>query len=115
MNPVPWQREVTVTTPNSTPPTNTPSPGCPQRKVILANPNGLHMRPSAQVVQLAEQFRSSVTIHCEGRAADGKSIWELLALAAMPGSELTVEADGPDADAALDALTALLATVPPEE
>ena len=56
MNPVPWQREVTVTTPNSTPPTNTPSPGCSQRKVILANPNGLHMRPSAQVVQLAEQF-----------------------------------------------------------
>jgi phosphocarrier protein FPr len=108
------QREAKVSTPNSPLPANH-SPTGTQRKVTLANPNGLHMRPSAQVVQLAEQFSSNVAVHYEGKTADGKSIWELLALAVMPGAELTLEADGPDADAALDALTALLSTAPPEE
>jgi len=83
-----------------------------ERKVFLANPNGLHLRPSAAFVQLAERFQSSVTVTVDGRSADGKSLWALLGLAAMPGSELTLVADGPDASQALDALSALLATPP---
>jgi phosphotransferase system HPr (HPr) family protein len=83
-----------------------------QRTVCLANPNGLHMRPSAAFVQLAESFQSAVTIHYNGKTCDGKSIWELLTLAAMPGGELTLVVDGPDAPQALEALTALLATPP---
>ena len=64
--------------------------------------------------QVAEQFQSSVTVHHDGRVANGKSIWDLMALAAMPGSEVTLHADGPDAPQALDALSALMST-PPED
>lgn len=83
-----------------------------QRKVLVTNPNGLHMRPSAQFVQLAEQFQSSVVVRTDSREANGKSIWDLLGLAAEEGTELTLEADGPDASDALEALTALLKTPP---
>ena len=82
------------------------------RKVLLTNPNGLHMRPSAAFVEMAGRFQSDVTVSVEGRSANGKSIWDLMALAAMPGSELTLLADGPDAPQALDALSALLSTPP---
>lgn len=85
------------------------------RKVLLANPHGLHMRPSAAFVELAGRFESSVTVHHDGRTVNGKSLWDLLLLAAMPGSELTLEVDGPDASQALDALSQLLASAPPEE
>ena len=82
------------------------------RTVSLANPNGLHMRPSAAFVELAGRFQSNVTVHYEGRSGNGKSIWDLLTLAAMPGSELTLVVDGPDAPQAMEALAALLAKVP---
>lgn len=83
-----------------------------QRKVLLANPNGLHLRPSHAFVQLAERFQSRVTLSVNGRSADGKSLWELIGLMALPGSELTLEVEGPDAHQALDALAALLGAVP---
>ena len=86
-----------------------------QRKVVITNPNGLHMRPSAAFVQLAERFQSNVTVSHDGKTANGKSIFDLLFLAAEEGTELTLEADGPDASAALEALAALLATAPPAE
>lgn len=79
-----------------------------QRTVCVANPQGLHMRPSAAFVELAGRFQSNVTVTHEGRSVNGKSLWDLLLLAAMPGSELTLEADGPDAKQALDALSDLL-------
>jgi phosphotransferase system HPr (HPr) family protein len=85
------------------------------RKVILANPQGLHMRPSAAFVEMAGRFQSNVTVTLDGRSVNGKSIWDLLLLAAMPGSELVLQVDGPDAQQALDALAALLAKVPSEE
>jgi phosphotransferase system HPr (HPr) family protein len=83
-----------------------------QRKVMLANPNGLHMRPSAAFVEIAGRFQCNVTVTHDGKSVNGKSLWDLLLLAAMPGSELTLEADGPDASAALDALSTFLATPP---
>jgi phosphotransferase system HPr (HPr) family protein len=84
-----------------------------QRKVLLANPNGLHMRPSAVFVQTAARFQSSVTVMHDGKSANGKSILDLIGLGAEHGCELTLEADGPDADTALEALSALLSTAPP--
>lgn len=84
------------------------------RKVFIANPNGLHMRPSAAFVEMAGRFESNITVHHDGRSVNGKSLWDLLLLAAMPGSELTLEVDGPDASEALDALSALLAAAPAE-
>jgi phosphocarrier protein HPr len=81
-----------------------------RRTIQIANPQGLHMRPSAAFVQMAERFKSNVTITHEGRSVNGKSLWDLLLLAAMPGSELTLEVDGPDANQALDALANLLSS-----
>jgi phosphotransferase system HPr (HPr) family protein len=83
-----------------------------QRRVLLTNPSGLHMRPSAAFVELAGQFESCITVMHGDRSANGKSIWDMLALAAEAGSELTLEANGPDAPAALEALSALLSTPP---
>jgi len=86
-----------------------------QHKVIITNPHGLHMRPSAAFVELAGRFQSTVTVIHDGRSVNGKSLWDLMLLAAEPGSELTVQVTGPDAPAALDALVALLQAPSPEE
>jgi len=86
-----------------------------QQKVVITNPHGLHMRPSAAFVELAGRFQSNVTVILEDRSVNGKSLWDLLMLAALPGSELTLEVSGPDAPAALEALVALLRAPPPED
>ena len=85
-----------------------------QRRVFVANPQGMHLRPSAAFVELAGRFQSEVTVTHNGTCVNGKSVWDLLLLAAEVGSELTLEADGPDAPAALDALAALISTPPSE-
>ena len=85
-----------------------------QRRVLVANPQGLHMRPSAAFVELAGRFESNVTVTLNGNSVNGKSIWDLLTLAAEVGSELTLEADGPDAPVALEALSVLISTAPSE-
>jgi phosphocarrier protein len=63
-------------------------------------------------VELASKFQSAVRVSREGREpADGKSMFGLMLLAAEQGTVLTVEAEGPDAAAALDALVDLLANL----
>jgi phosphocarrier protein len=84
-----------------------------QRTVRIANPNGLHMRPSVAFVQMACRFQSSVTVTHDGKSADGRSPLDLMMLGAEQGCELTLEVDGPDADDAIEALAALLGSVPP--
>jgi phosphotransferase system HPr (HPr) family protein len=86
-----------------------------QRTVQITNPQGLHLRPSAAFAELAGKFQSAVTVSLEGRSVNGKSVWDLLLLAATQGSELMVEVEGPDAGAALDALATLLAAPGPPE
>jgi phosphotransferase system HPr (HPr) family protein len=78
----------------------------------ITNPHGLHMRPSAAFVETAGKFQSDVTVTHEGRTVNGKSLWDLLLLAAMPGSELTLNVSGPDAAEALEALVRVLAIIP---
>ena len=85
-----------------------------QRSVIVVNPQGMHMRPIAAFVELAGRFQTDVTVTHKDRSANGKSIWDWLTLAAEVGSELTLVADGPDAPAALDALSKLISTPPLE-
>jgi phosphotransferase system HPr (HPr) family protein len=101
--------------PTPPPPDRDRNGGPLQRRVLLANPNGLHMRPSAAFVELAGRFQSSVTVTHGDRCVNGKSLWDLLLLAAMPGSELILEVDGPDASDALNALATFLATPPPPQ
>jgi phosphotransferase system HPr (HPr) family protein len=85
-----------------------------RQKVVITNPHGLHMRPCAAFVEAAGRFRSNVTLSLDGRSVNGKSLWDLLLLAAMPGSELLLEVEGPDAVEALEALAVLIQTVPPD-
>ncbi|HEY7310654.1 MAG TPA: HPr family phosphocarrier protein [Gemmataceae bacterium] len=85
-----------------------------QQKVVISNPQGFHMRPMAAFAQLASRFESSVKVSREGQSVNGKSILDLMLLAAAQGTELTVEVTGADAEAALDALVGLLKT-PPED
>jgi phosphocarrier protein HPr len=85
------------------------------QKVVITNPQGFHMRPMAAFAQLASRFDSSVKVSREGQSVNGKSILDLMLLAAAQGTELTLEVAGPDAQAALDALVQLLKTPVGEE
>ena len=83
-------------------------------KVTISNSQGLHMRPMQAFVTLASRFQSTVHVSKQDdQRVDGKSLWDLMLLAAMPNTEVTVEVDGPDAPAALEALVAVL-RAPPE-
>jgi phosphocarrier protein HPr len=80
-----------------------------RQTVRITNPQGFHMRPITVFAQRAAAFTSSVTVSREGRTVNGKSPWDLMLMLSPPGSELTVEVQGPDAPDALAALVALLA------
>ena len=74
----------------------------------LTNTLGLHLRAADKFVKLAQRFQSDVRVVCDGRTASGKSILDLTTLAAERGCRLELEANGPDAEAALGALVALI-------
>jgi len=76
----------------------------------INNKLGLHARPSAQITQAASRFSSEVWISKDGRRVNAKSIMGVMMLAAGQGSVLTVDADGPDAAEAVDAIGELIAT-----
>jgi phosphotransferase system HPr (HPr) family protein len=81
-----------------------------RQTVLVTNPNGFHMRPQKDFVELARRFQASVTVSRDGHTVDGKSIFELMGSMLVPqGSELLVETSGPDASEALAALVELIA------
>ena len=80
----------------------------PERTVQIANRNGLHARPAAEIVKLAAKFKSDITIVKDDLDVNGKSIMGVMMLAAEHGSSITFRAEGPDADQALDALATLV-------
>jgi phosphocarrier protein HPr len=69
----------------------------------------MHARPAMAFAETALRFRSRVTVYKGDQKIDGKSIMEMMLLAAMPGTKLRLEATGDDAEACLDALAALVA------
>lgn len=79
-----------------------------QRTVTITNPMGLHLRPAAAFAKLASTFTGTVTVAKDDRRVNGKSLMELMLLAAEQGTSLTIEAAGADAEAALDALAEVL-------
>jgi phosphocarrier protein len=83
--------------------------GMTSRNATVVNPLGLHARAAARFVHVASAFRSQIRVTRGSRTTDGKSILGLLLLAAARGSVLVISADGPDEDAALEALGALTA------
>jgi phosphotransferase system HPr (HPr) family protein len=80
----------------------------PDLRLTVIDPSGLHARPAARFVQAASRFASHIAIRHDGREADAKSLIALLGLTIRPSSEITLTADGPDADEALAALAAEL-------
>jgi phosphotransferase system HPr (HPr) family protein len=82
-------------------------------EVLVTLPAGvdLHARPAAQVVRLAAAYDAEIVVGHDGREANAKSVLAILALGATGGSELRVSASGDDADAALGAMSACLATL----
>ena len=79
-----------------------------RRSVTVNNPQGLHLRPGELFVRLAAQFDSQIEVICGNRRVDGKRLIDLCTLGATQGMELEIEASGPDAEAALEALAELI-------
>lgn len=75
--------------------------------MTVSNPQGLHARPADMFVRRALQFISRVEVIRDGERFDGKSILSLMTVAAEQGTELLLEATGPDARQAVDALAEL--------
>lgn len=71
---------------------------------MIRNHQGLHARPAALFVQVANRFESSIRVRKGRRVVDGKSIMGILTLAAGRGSVIEVRIEGPDANEALYAL-----------
>ncbi len=79
-----------------------------ERAVTIANKNGLHARPAAEIVKAAAKFTSEITLARDDMEVNGKSIMGVMMLAAEFGVTLLIRADGPDAEAAVAALAALI-------
>jgi phosphocarrier protein HPr len=79
-----------------------------ERKVTVVNRLGLHARPAAEFVKVASKFESEITVSRDTMGVNGKSILGVMTLAAECGSELRLQASGTDAEAAIDALAAVL-------
>lgn len=78
------------------------------RTVRICNARGLHARASAKLVKVASGFDAEVRIGKDGQIVDARSIMGLLMLGAGIGSDVTVEAEGPEAEAALQAVVTLI-------
>jgi len=77
------------------------------REVVVANSQGLHARPADMLAKEARKWRSRIELVADAQRVDGKSILEVLTLAAEAGTRLVVEATGPDAAEALEAIGSL--------
>lgn len=78
------------------------------KELLVSNKLGIHARPAAMFVKVANRFSCDIFVEKDGEKVNGKSIMGLMMLAAGPGSKLTVHADGHDASAALTELETLL-------
>jgi phosphocarrier protein HPr len=78
------------------------------RTIEIRNAQGLHARPAEMLARRAMQFESRIEIVFESQRVDAKSILHLLTLGARQGTQLMLEADGPDAQRAVDALAELV-------
>ena len=74
----------------------------------IRNRAGMHARAAVKFVQLASHFKSDIRVLKDGASVNGKSIMGLLTLVAALGLAITIEAEGPDAEDAVNALAALV-------
>ena len=81
-----------------------------EREATIVNQEGLHARPAAQIVRLANSFMAQVELAKDGLVVNGKSIMGVMMLAAEHGSSIIIRADGSDAEQAVQALAELVAS-----
>ncbi len=79
-----------------------------KKELTVVNKLGVHARPAAMFVKIANRFECDIFVEKDGETVNGKSIMGLMMLAAGPGSKLHVRANGHDASAAVDELESLL-------
>ena len=79
-----------------------------QSTITISNKLGLHARASARLTKLAGSFRSDIHLSRNGRRVNAKSIMGVMMLAAGPGTEIGLEAEGPDEAEAMRALRELI-------
>ena len=79
-----------------------------QSSIQISNKLGLHARASAKLTKLAGGFKCDIHLSRNGRRVNAKSIMGVMMLAAGLGSEIVIETDGPEEQAAMDALRALI-------
>src|SRR5438552_4304086 len=86
-----------------------------RRVIVIQNEQGLHARPAEMFVRKAKQFDAKIALVRENHRINASSIMELLTLGAAKGTQLTLEAEGPDAQAAVDLLAELVESGFPQE
>jgi phosphocarrier protein HPr len=95
-------------------PENNAGPSIPpdalSREIPIINKRGLHARASAKFVQMVERFNAEVWVTRGGETVGGTSIMGLMMLSAGPGTSIVVSAAGPEAEAAITAITDLVAS-----
>ncbi|HWZ05990.1 MAG TPA: HPr family phosphocarrier protein [Bradyrhizobium sp.] len=95
-------------------PDNSPGPKVPagaiSRELPIINKRGLHARASAKFVQMVERFNAEVWVTKGGETVGGTSIMGLMMLSAGPGTSIVVSATGPQAQAAIEAISQLVAS-----
>lgn len=80
-----------------------------EKVVTIINPTGLHARPAALFVKTASGFKSAIRVIFDGREADAKSILGVMTLGIKQNSQVTLRAEGEDAENAIETLAALIA------
>jgi len=80
-----------------------------KKQLIVKNKSGLHARPAALFVQVANKFESRITVKRDSEEVNGKSIMGILMLGAEKNSTIIIEADGEDAQMALEELEKIIA------
>jgi len=79
-----------------------------RREITILNRQGMHARPAMQLVETSSRFRSNIRIRKGGQQVNAKSIMEVMTLEAVKGTLLVLEAEGDDAEDALEALAQLV-------
>jgi phosphotransferase system HPr (HPr) family protein len=85
--------------------------GMKRSRIVVPWPEGLHLRPAARLVRVAQGFRSTVSLKCGDRIADLRSILSILALCATLGTALDLEAVGDDEENAAEAVERVFSSI----
>lgn len=75
---------------------------------VITDKEGIHARPTGELVKLAKEYTSTVSVIKEGKKADAKKVFGLMGLGVKNGMEITVQIEGEDEDTAAAAVEAFL-------